>query len=304
MNRIFKLLVIALYSYSGLINIKGGEIMDSILYIVGIILLIFLLVTKIPGAFHNRRIKREKSQLKAMQDNTKEGIIGETDIAHLPEIIRRWMIKSNVVGSQWKRTAEINQKGEMRLDPDSSKWIFASSTQVVGLTEPSFVWKVKAEMMPFIYAYGNDSYLDGVGSLQMRLLNLVKVADEKGGPKINQSSFQRYLLELPWYPQAALNRNMKWKQIDKNTARVVMNHRGVPGEAYFHFDDEGDVLYTSAMRFKDTDEKAKLMECIGESREINVMDGIRVPVSVEVTWRLPEKLYTWFKVKVTSLEFK
>ncbi|HZH93476.1 MAG TPA: DUF6544 family protein, partial [Tissierellaceae bacterium] len=253
---------------------------------------------------HKRRINREVKKLKDLQDRSREGEIEKKDIAHLPEIVQKWLIKSNVVGSQWKTSVHIKQKGQMRLDPDSEKWIFASATQVVGLTEPSFVWQVKAEVKPFIYVHGADSYLDGVGSLQMRLLNLFKVANEKGGPKINQSSFQRYLLELPWYPQAALNRNMKWKQIDKHTARVVMNHRGVPGEAYLRFDDEGDVVYTSAMRFKDTDDKAELMECIGESKEINLMDGIRMPITVHVTWRLPEKLYTWFKVQIFKLEYK
>ena len=278
--------------------------MDIVLYIVGIILLLYFLTTKIPGGVHKRRINREVKKLKDLQDRSREGEIEKKDIAHLPEIVQKWLIKSNVVGSQWKTSVHIKQKGQMRLDPDSEKWIFASATQVVGLTEPSFVWQVKAEVKPFIYVHGADSYLDGVGSLQMRLLNLFKVANEKGGPKINQSSFQRYLLELPWYPQAALNRNMKWKQIDKHTARVVMNHRGVPGEAYLRFDDEGDVVYTSAMRFKDTDDKAELMECIGESKEINLMDGIRMPITVHVTWRLPEKLYTWFKVQIFKLEYK
>ena len=278
--------------------------MDTVLYIVGIILLLYFLATKIPGGVHKRRINREVKKLKDLQDRSREGEIEKKDIAHLPEIVQKWLIKSNVVGSQWKTSVHIKQKGQMRLDPDSEKWIFASATQVVGLTEPSFVWQVKAEVKPFIYVHGADSYLDGVGSLQMRLLNLFKVANEKGGPKINQSSFQRYLLELPWYPQAALNRNMKWKQIDKHTARVVMNHRGVPGEAYLRFDDEGDVVYTSAMRFKDTDDKAELLECIGESKEINLMDGIRMPILVHVTWRLPERLYTWFKVQIFKLEYR
>ncbi|WP_409228957.1 DUF6920 family protein [Gudongella sp. SC589] len=278
--------------------------MDTILYVVGIILLVYFLLTKIPGGFHKRRINKEIRKLKEMQVRPREGNIEMKDIAHLPEIVQRWLIKSNIVGSQWKSTVHIKQKGQMRLDPDSEKWIFASATQVVGMTEPSFVWQVKAEVKPFIYVYGADSYLDGVGSLQMRLLNLIKVADVKGGPKVNQSSFQRYLLELPWYPQAALNRNMKWKQIDKHTARVVMNHRGVPGEAYLRFDDEGDVVFTSAMRFKDTDDKAELLECIGESKEINLMDGIRMPILVHVTWRLPERLYTWFKVQIFKLEYR
>ena len=112
----------------------------------------------------------------------------------------------------------------------------------------------------------------------MKLLNLKKIADEKGGMEVNQSLFQRYLLELPWYPQAALNKNMKWEQIDDNTAKVSMNHRGIFGEAYFHFDEDGDVLYTSAMRYKDADQSKEMIECSNESREINIMDGVRMRI--------------------------
>lgn len=278
--------------------------MDSILYTIGIVLLIFFLVTKIPGIFSNKKTKKEIKNLKVLQYNNKEGTIKEEDIQHLPKVVKKWLHNTNLVGSQWKSTVNIRQRGQMKLDEDDKKWIFASATQVVGLIEPAFVWKVKVEKLPFIYAYGRDSYVDGVGFIQMKLLNLKKIADEKGGMEVNQSLFQRYLLGIPWYPQAALNSNMKWEQIDNNTAKVSMNHRRIYGEAYFHFDEDGDVLYTSAMRYKDGDRSEKLLECINESKEINVMGGVRMPISVDISWRLPNKLYTWFKVQLSKVEYR
>lgn len=278
--------------------------MDSVLYNIGIVLLIFLLITKIPGIFSNRKTTKEIKNLKKLQYNNKEGIIEEGDIQNLPRVVKKWLRNSNLVGSQWKSSVNIMQRGQIKLEEYDRKFVFASATQVVGLMEPAFVWKVKVEKLPFIYAYGRESYVDGVGFVQMKLLNLRKIADEKGGMEVNQSLFQRYLLELPWYPQAALNKNMKWEQIDDNIAKVSMNHRGIFGEAYFHFDEDGDVLYTSAMRYKDADQSKEMIECINESREINIMDGVRMPIAVDISWRLPNKLYTWFKIKLSKVEYR
>ena len=278
--------------------------MDNIFYILGVVLLIYFLVTKIPGLIIKKRSGKDLKLLRRIQGEGREGNIEEKDIAHLPKVVKDWLRKSNLVGSPWMKTAYIKQRGQMRLDPNSEKWIFASSTQVVGLLEPAFAWQVKAEIYPLVHVYGKDTYLEGQGSLQMRLLNIVKVAQQRGGEKVNQSSLQRYLLEMPWYPQAALNKNMRWTQIDRSTAKVTIDHKGVKGEAYFRFDQEGDVVHTSAMRYKDVNEDAGMLECVGESREINVMDGIRMPISIDVTWRLPEGMYTWYKVSIAKLQYR
>jgi hypothetical protein len=280
------------------------EILMKILYSVGVLLLFAMIVIWIGSRGFRKKVKTEILNLVKLQGDPKEGKITEKDISHLPENIKRWMRNSGVVGNKRVKIARLEEKGYMRLDPEKNKWVFASAKHQIGIFDPAFVWDVKAEMFPSIYIYGRDYYLEGNGGLEMRLMNLFKVADESNGHKINQSSFQRYLLELPWYPHAALNKNMKWTQMEDGSARVVMSNRGIVGEARYWFDDEGNVAKCSALRYKETAADSPLLECIGEVHGTIEFDGIRIPKEVYVTWVMPKGPFTWFKVEVSKAEYK
>lgn len=280
------------------------EILKILLYIIGILLLVVFILSNTVSISYKKKVKNEIKRLKENQQNLEGRVITEGDISHLPESVKKWLIKSGIVGGKWYRYVYIEEKGSMKLDMYKDKWIFASAKHYVGLVEPSFVWSVKAEMMPFVYTYGRDLFLEGIGAMEMRVLNIFKVVDEHNGNKLNQSSFQRYLLEMPWYPQAALNKNMKWTKIDDNTAKVVMSHRGVVGEAYYYFDAEGNVLKVSAMRYKDIKPNSPMFNCIGEAKEYKKFDDVLIPNKISVTWKLPTIDYNWFKVETSKIEYK
>jgi len=279
------------------------DLIRKLLYIIGIVLLALFVIRGIFSIGYKKRVNKNINILKMNQGSSLSKDITIKDIKHLPGNVQRWLIRSGIVGKKRNSYVYMEQKGEMRQDEKDDKWIFASSKQFAGIQMPAFVWQVKAAFIPFINMYGMDSFVDGVGSLEMRLFNLVKVANENDTVKVNQSSFSRYLLELSWYPEAALNKNMKWEEIDKYTARVMMSSRGIVAEAYLYFSEDYDVIKTSAMRYKDTDETGELLECVGESKEFSVFDGVRIPSEIHITWMLPEGEFTWYKLKVEKLSY-
>lgn len=286
---------------------KGSEILEileKILYVVGLILLFLFIIRGLFSRGYKKRVNKSINLLKKNQGDGTNNTISMKDLNKLPLNVRRWLIRSGVLGKEMPSYAYIEQKGEMRLDSESDKWIFASSKQFAGIKMPGFVWQVKAAFIPFINMYGMDSFVDGSGSLEMRLFNLVRLVNVKDTVKVNQSSLARYLLELPWYPQAALNKNMKWEEVDEYKARLVMSHRGIVGQVYIYFNKDYDVIKTSSMRYKDTDDSGELLECIGESKDFEVFDGIRIPSKIHITWILPQGDYTWYKLKVEKLTYK
>jgi len=280
------------------------EIIKTIMYILGIIFLFIFILSNLVSIGFKKKIKKEIKSLRENQLPAKEGIITSSDIAHLPDNVRKWMVKSGVLGSTWKSYTYIEEKGYMKLDPSKEKWIFSSAKHYIGLHEPSFVWVVKAEFVPFFYTYGRDLFLDGIGALEMRVLNIFKVANHFNGVKLNQSTFQRYLMEMPWYPQAALNRNMKWSKVDSNTAKVIMSHRGITGEVYFYFDKEGNVIKTTSMRYKDIEANSPLYQCIGEVNETKMINKFVIPTKISITWKLPDFDYNWYNVEVVKIDYK
>lgn len=280
------------------------DLIEKMVYIVGIVLLFLFVIRGIFSIGYKKRVNNNINTLKMSQGDSTNKDISIKDIKHLPGNVQRWLIRSGIVGRKRNSYVYIEQKGEMRLDEKSNKWIFASSKQFAGINMPAFVWQVKAAFIPFVNVYGMDSFVDGVGSFEMRLFNLVKMAREEDTVKVNQSSFARYLLEIPWYPQAALNKNMKWEEIDKYTARLMMSNRGIVGQVYVYFNKDYDVIKTSTMRYKDTDEEGKLLECIGESKEFKDFDGIRIPSEIHISWILPQGDFTWYKLRVEKLSYK
>ncbi|WP_409296335.1 DUF6920 family protein [Peribacillus sp. SCS-26] len=49
--------------------------------------------------------------------------------------------------------------------------------------------------------------------------------------------------------------------------------------------------------------KVDTLECIGEAKAYGVMDGIRIPVKLNVTWQLEDGPFTWYKLEVLKAEY-
>ncbi len=117
---------------------------------------------------------------------------------------------------------DMKHVGEMRLDPESNKWLSAKATQRVGVLEPGFAWQVKADVAPGLRVLGLDSLIEKRAEMVIRLLGVFPVANVKDTPEVNESTMHRYLLEMGWYPQLALHKDISWTAIDKNTAKASL----------------------------------------------------------------------------------
>lgn len=227
----------------------------------------------------------------------------EDQVGHLPPQLQLWLKKIGMIGKEPIRTARFKQKGMMKLKPEQKKWLSATAIQEVTTTEPSFIWEAKMKFLPFFQVTGRDEFLDGQGKMVIKLASLVPIAKVANNPKVNQSTLQRYLLEMPWYPSAVVNEYLSWEIIDDLTVKATMAYKGSSGTAAYHFGENGDLQKVSAFRYKDSDEDAKPVECIGEVVETSEVHGIMLPTKLEISWMLEEGKFTWFKVELCEAEF-
>src|SRR6266508_3390210 len=110
--------------------------------------------------------------------------------------------------------------------------------------------KASFRMAPLVSVVGRDRYRDGEGSLQMRVLSLVPVANKTGGG-LNQGDLLRYLGELQWFPAGALADYIMWEEIDAHSARATMSYGGIAASMTFVFGAEGRLLEERAIRYND-----------------------------------------------------
>lgn len=245
-------------------------------------------------------------ELNRMQERNRKvplPVITDEDLAPLPLPVRGWLIRSGIVGKEGISSMSLRQIGLMRLKPDQDRWFKATAVQYVTVGEPAFFWRVSMAVMPFIKVAGRDLFEHGQGRLIIKLLSMITIGRAGGNKKVDQSSLQRYLLELPWYPSAALAPYMKWEAVDDHTAKATMSYGGVTGAATYFFDESGSCIRTSAMRYKDSGPDAPLLECIGEVKELSDINGIQIPTRLEVSWMLETGKFTWYKLQADRIVF-
>ena len=82
-----------------------------------------------------------------------------------------------------------------------------------------------------------------------------------------------------------------------------MQYKGVTGSGIFMFDDQGNFLSFRAHRYMGADENAQQKEWIITVNESMLMNNIKVPIKLDVTWKLESGDWTWLKLEITNLEY-
>lgn len=230
-------------------------------------------------------------------------IITPKMIQPLPTPVQKWITNIGLVGKETIQTVYFQQKGTMKLKPEQKEWTEAIAEQYVTTDQPAFLWKVKMNMFPFLQVYGRDLYRDGKSQMLIKIASLIPVVNVSNNEKVNQSTLQRYLLELPWYPSSALSPYIKWEYINEASAKATMTYKGVSGSATYHFTQNGDLEKISAFRYKDSDDNSVPIECIGEVIESSLIDGIKIPTKLNVSWMLESGKFTWYRLQISNVTF-
>ncbi len=264
--------------------------------------LVFVIFSFAAWEFEGSFEKETKALLSEAKVVEKD-VITEEMTASLPAPVQKWVKNIGLIGTKPVHTAYFEQKAKMKLKPDQADWYPAEVVQYVTTDRPGFLWKVNMRMFSVINVTGRDQFHDGQGSMTIKIGSLIPVVNEANDRKTNQSTLQRYLMELVWYPSAVLSPYITWEEIDENTAKATMDYNDVSGSATFYFDDSGNFLKVSAFRYNGSDENAIKAECIGEAKEFGFVEGIKIPTKVDITWVLEDGLFTWYETEVLHVMY-
>ena len=219
----------------------------------------------------------------------------------LPDSVANWLTNIGVFKSKRIKSISFNQEGLMKLSPDQKDYYKPEATQVVNVVEPGFLWTVDISMMPLINTKGMDFMYDGEGSMKIKVGYIVPVVNEKPNEKLNESTLSRYLLELPWYPTAALEPYISWEEISDYIAEATINYKGIETSAKFFFDEDFQLTKIEALRYKEVSEDAERKKCIGEIKNYTEVDDLLIPDEIDVSWIENDEKFTWYKVQLKNI---
>lgn len=251
----------------------------------------------------NRNVNTEIEEMLSGNSSDKREILTKEKIAHLPPIIQKWLNTSGAMGKEMIHSVRLKQKGQIRGKPEQENWYAALAEQYFTTDSPAFIWKVNVDMMPLVFFTGRDKFSDGKGSMIIKILSLFNVVNISDNEKINQGTLQRYLGETIWFPTAAVSPFITWEEIDSLSARATMNFKGTTGSALFYFNENGDCIKFSAMRFMNIENDSQPKEWIITLSNYEEFNGIKIPVKGEATWKLEDGDFTWYKLKIYDVEY-
>jgi hypothetical protein len=268
--------------------------------ILNVVLLPVIIVAYAEWGF-DRSVQQEVESILGSSTSEPNVVVSKETLQPLPSCVQKWLERANVVGKPTIRSVRLKQKGMMRGKPEES-WMPVEAEEYFRVDQPAFLWKARVQYRSLIQLVARDRYIDGRGNMLVKALSLISVADSKG-KEIDQGSMVRYLAEMVWFPTAALRPYIRWEEIDSTAARATMSYRGITAQGIFRFTEDGDILTFEAERYREVNGKYSLDPWLIRAKGYRSFDGIRIPDTSEVTWKLPTGDFTWFEVEITDLEY-
>jgi hypothetical protein len=229
--------------------------------------------------------------------------ITEESIKTLPPPVQSWLKQSGIIGKPPIRVLKMAQEYKMKLKPDQEKWYDAKAGQYSTTFPPAFVWTADMKMMPLLYAFGRDKFIDGQGEMLFKLLSLIPVAKDGYNDQINESALQRCLGEIVWNPSAAVMDYITWEEIDQYSAKATLKYKNTSGSGIFHFDQNGRLTHFVAERYMGAGSDAKKYFWVVKAIEHSTFDGVSIPSRCNATWKLENGDWTWAEFEVTQVQF-
>ncbi|MFP4478732.1 MAG: DUF6920 family protein [Candidatus Izemoplasmatales bacterium] len=267
------------------------------LMIIGLFILIIAITIMVSRGIMNYSTSKKINTLYSSLDLEASDVIEDEDISHLPEPVYQWLLNSGVLGQKPIQKLSLKQSGRMRLSPDDA-WLKPSASQEINVLEPGYVWTVN---LPKAMTKGRDFFYQGQGQMLIKVAGLIPIVNAKNNDKINESSMHRFLMEISWYPTAAIADYIRWQPINSHQARAYMTYEDMEVYADFFFENN-DIVRVETMRYKETDDSGTRELCIADLVEHKTFDGFRVPSKVHITWVENQTSFTWYELEITELK--
>jgi hypothetical protein len=241
-------------------------------------------------------------ELQSAASRQRPGLTAE--LATLPPSVRRYLATALGADPPTIRFARIEHTGEFLLKAPNG-WRPFRSTQYIATHPPGFVWDAQIRMAPGLDVRVRDALVAGRGSMLGRVAALVTVVDVKGTADIASGALHRYLAEAVWVPMALLpSAGVQWFAIDDSTARAKLGAGATSVSLDFHFGTDGLVerVFTPA-RMRDVAGRGVPTPWEGRFTRYEWRRGFLVPTEGEVAWLLPTGRQTYWRGRVTDIEY-
>ncbi|MBI4924064.1 MAG: hypothetical protein HY834_20205 [Devosia nanyangense] len=227
-------------------------------------------------------------------------VVTDAMIDALPPPAQRYFRAAGVIGQPIPRLVRLKQKGRIRGGADAG-WMTFEADETYSVNPPGFIWQAyfPSPLTPMVL--GRDEYLEGSGSIVMKMLAALPVAEEHGA-EMGPAGLMRYLNEMMWFPAAMLGPNIRIAAIDDNSFRLSIVDRGMTAEATLFVDEAGRVTNFRAQRFNSATRRLETWET--PITGYGTLARLQLPVSGWAVWKLADGDFAYIELEVTELTYE
>jgi len=233
----------------------------------------------------------------------RDATVSPADIEGLPTPVRRYLQSAIPEGRALVDTARVEQTGQLRTGDASSAWYPFAATHHVTVAPPGFLWDATVRFAPLVTVSVRDSFCAGEGSAAVSLWGVVPLDGTGTSPELVEAELQRYLAEAVWYPTALLPREgVQWEPVDDRRAEATVECGGVSASLTFSFDGD-EVTRVDGERYRRVEDGFERTPWTGHWNDYQRRAGLRIPLSGEVVWGLPEGDLRAWEGRATDVEY-
>jgi hypothetical protein len=228
----------------------------------------------------------------------------ETDIAPLPDPVRRYLRATGMIGQPRIRNYRLRFKGRIRSGPDA-RWMPFVADQQSFADEPARLFLMNATYMGApVQAF--HRLIDGHATMRVKAAGAVTIANERGA-EMDRAEAVTLLNDMCLLaPGTLVEPTITWEAVDAHTARAQFTNGAQTVSATLYFDGEGLVTnFISDDRSRSSPDAGQMTRQrfstpVSEYRRFG---PYRLAARAEARWHPPEGEYAYGEFQLLDVAY-
>lgn len=233
-----------------------------------------------------------------------KSIVNLQDLDALPEVVRKYLLYTGVVGKEIPQSVHFKWKGYFKTDRNK-KWAKIKALQFNSLAPNIRCFYMDLRMMG-LPVKGLHLYKNAVASMKIKIVGLFQVVDAHGF-EMNKGETVTFFNDMCFFcPAWFLKSDIQWEELDSLRVNATYTNNGMKISATLIFNPQGQLInFISNDRYLSSDGKTYLnypwTTPVGDYKESN---GRMLPSYGEATWITPDGEFCYGKFYLDELIYK
>lgn len=230
-------------------------------------------------------------------------VVTEEDLRPLPSAVQRYLRYAGAVGRPRVVNVRAVFHGAMKRKK-AGGWMPIAAQQVDFFDDPARLFYIRSSLFGIPFD-GLHRYVGRNATMQIRVANLVRVADARGDTMTRSETVTLFNDMCVLAPATLIAPSIQWRAIDSLSVAATFTNQGYTVAALLSFDSDGRLTsFVSDDRYLSASGASyQRYPWSTPLRDYRDFGGRRVAALDEAVWRMPDGDYPYARFVLDSIEY-